>query len=442
MCPHHELHEQVCQWLKSTSILDGGRANVRIASGDRRWVPRRVRHRTFLPSFIANDRACFESGTLFPDFGVGMTFAELCTDFTSAGISRISPDSSNKIWGDTMLELKVENIAISDIVLDVRNPRIAPWIETVTGTPSEDWILLALGKHSGDDEEHSNATSYSSLKESIRAGGGIMQPITVSQRDDGKYVVIEGNTRVAIYLELASDGVPGHWGAIPAIVRSGSDEKTEHAIRLQAHLVGPRPWRPYAKAKYLHDLQQHQKLSTDEIQAICGGGGRRREIEEYIQAYKDIVEFYIPALDGEPVDASRFSAFVELQKPPVVQALLKHGYSKTDFAKWLNTDKFKPLNTVRALPRILANPKAKQMFLSRGASEAMRLIEQPASSEVIKDASIDQLASALAIKMRNLSWPEAKTMIEDPDGRTSLAIADCFAELSTIYKQIFPDADE
>ncbi len=48
-----------------------------------------------------------------------------------------------------MLELKVENVAISDVVLDVRNPRIAPWIETVTGTPSEDWILLALGKHPG-----------------------------------------------------------------------------------------------------------------------------------------------------------------------------------------------------------------------------------------------------------------------------------------------------
>lgn len=340
------------------------------------------------------------------------------------------------------MALNVQQVAIDGLQLDPRNPRIAPLADSLAHAPQREWILMALGKYSSDDEERSTSTSYSSLKESIRASGGIQQPIIVSPTGDGHFTVIEGNTRVAIYLELAAEGVEGDWDSIPAIIREGGDEKGEHAVRLQAHLVGPRPWRPYAKAKYLHDLYFGEKLSMHEIHAYCGGTGRRREIEEYIHAFSDIENHYAPLLGGDPIDQSRFSAFVELQKPPVAAALTRHGYTKDDFAKWVNDSRFTPLNTVRQLPRILANPAARQKFLTRNASEAMRLLEQPASSEVIKDATIDQLASALAVKMRNLSWAEAKSMIEEPDSKASQAVVDCYLELATIYKQLNPEGDE
>jgi hypothetical protein len=57
----------------------------------------------------------------------------------------------------------------------------------------------------------------------------------VSPKADGSYVAIEGNTRVAIYLELAVEGAPGNWDTIPAVVRPEMAEKDEHTIRLQAH---------------------------------------------------------------------------------------------------------------------------------------------------------------------------------------------------------------
>jgi hypothetical protein len=341
-----------------------------------------------------------------------------------------------------MSTLVVHQIAIEDLVLDPRNPRIAPLSDSLADTPPRDWIVMALGRFSSDDEERSTSTSYSSLRESIRASGGVMQPIIVAPTDNGKYMVIEGNTRVAIYLELGAEEVDGDWSSIPAIVRAGGDEKGEHTVRLQAHLVGPRPWRPYAKAKYLHELYHQQKLSMSEIHNCCGGSGRRREIEEYIQAFADIEEHYVPLLEGGPVDQSRFSAFVELQKPPVLSALIRHGHTKEDFAKWVNDSRFTPLNTVRQLPRILANPQAKQKFLTRNAGEAMRILEQPSSSAVINEATIEQLASALAVKMRGLSWAEAKVMIEDPESRASQSVVDCYLELHTIYRQLNPDGDE
>ena len=341
-----------------------------------------------------------------------------------------------------MTRIAVQYIPIEQVVLDPNNPRIAPLLETLDSTPDREWVRMALGMYSSDDEERSTSTSYLSLKESIRASGGVMQPIIVAIRSDGKFNVVEGNTRVAIYLELARDEVEGDWSTIASIVRDVEDEKGEHAIRLQAHLVGPRPWKPYAKAKYLHDLYHSKKLSITEIHAHCGGGGRRREIEEYIQAYADMQEYYVPVLDGSPLDQTRFSAFVEMIKPPILSALTRHGYSKRDFAKWVNDSRFTPLHTVRQLPRILANPEARQRFLSRNAGEALRMLEQPASSEVIRDASAEQLATALTVKLRNLSWPEANSIQQNPESRQTLALVDCYLELKNLCQQLALEGNE
>lgn len=341
-----------------------------------------------------------------------------------------------------MPHVKVESILINELVLDPENPRIAPMTETLANEPDREWVAMALGMYSSDDEGSSSSTSYLSLKESIRASGGVSQPIIVTQLPDGRWRVIEGNTRVAIYLDLANDGVEGDWSSIPAIIREESDEAGEHAIRLQAHLVGPRPWRPYAKAKYLHALFHGQKLSVSQIHAHCGGSGRRREIEEYIHAYSDMQEHYVPMLEGGPIDQSRFSAFVEMQKPPVANALRRHGYTKADFARWVQDSRFTPLQTVRQLPRILANAEARQKFLTRNATEALRLLDQPASSEIIRDASIEQLAVALTIKVRNLSWPEANAIIQNPESQQTASIVDCFVELRSLCKQLDINIDE
>jgi hypothetical protein len=337
-----------------------------------------------------------------------------------------------------MAPVQVRYIPLSNLVLDTRNPRIGPLVASLESDPAPDWVVMALGRYSSDDEERATATSYSSLKESIRASKGIMQPIiTVAVPDTDQYLVIEGNTRVAIYQELGQENSDdATWRSIWAIIRDESDEKGEHEIRLQAHLVGPRPWRPYAKAKYLHDLYHGEKLSMTEIHSICGGAGRRREIEEYIAAYADMQNYYVPLLEGAPLDQSRFSAFVELQKPQVAAALTAHGFTRTDFARWVNEDKLSPLNTIRQLPRILSNTEARQRFLSRNAAEAQKLLEQPAAGEIIRDATVEQLAAALAVKMRSLSWPQANSILQDPDGRQATAIIDCYLELRTIARQL------
>jgi hypothetical protein len=176
-----------------------------------------------------------------------------------------------------------KSVPIDLIDLDVENPRIRRFLE-FTPNPSAEQINLALGVGSSESDSSGN-TTFRTLRESIRENRGIIIPIIVRTKADGRYLVIEGNTRLAIYKEFRDEQGPGKgWDEISVIIRDGLKDYEVHAIRLQAHLVGPRPWDPYSKAKYLEFLRNHENLPMAMIQAMCGGKGR--ELSELIDAYR------------------------------------------------------------------------------------------------------------------------------------------------------------
>ena len=148
-----------------------------------------------------------------------------------------------------------QSIAIHDIELDRSNPRIRKFLEMYGAHPTPEQIFLALGAGNDDDVEGSTSTTFEKLKQSILTNGGIIQPVILNQKKDGSLVCVEGNTRVALYKHFGQTGVKGAWTHIPALVHEEIDEASVHAIRLQIHLVGTRPWDPYSKAKYLYELR-------------------------------------------------------------------------------------------------------------------------------------------------------------------------------------------
>src|SRR6202035_704809 len=149
-------------------------------------------------------------------------------------------------------------VPTEQLELDITNPRIRKWIEIYGPDPTAEQIHLALGVGTSDTE--SGSTTFNSLRESIRTNKGLINPIIVNRRPDGTMVVVEGNTRLAIFRGFAEDNVPGPWGHIPALVHDDLAQLGIDAIRLQAHLVGPRPWDPYSKAKYLHHLRNQENV--------------------------------------------------------------------------------------------------------------------------------------------------------------------------------------
>jgi hypothetical protein len=210
-------------------------------------------------------------------------------------------------------EITFKLLPIDSIELDLKNPRIAKWLEIYEGVPNAEQIELALRSGGGQDDV--GGPSYQSLKQAIQTNKGIIHPIIVNREVNGKLVVIEGNTRVHIYRELK-------WDKIPAMVYNQLSPETIDAIRLQAHLVGTREWDAYSKAKYLNLLRNSQHLTFSQLVDFCGGD--KREVQNYVEAYNDMESYYRPLLDSDQdFDPSRFSAFVELQNSRITDALLK-----------------------------------------------------------------------------------------------------------------------
>lgn len=311
-----------------------------------------------------------------------------------------------------MAEFKT--LLVNNINLDLNNPRIARVIEMYGETVTAEQISLALESGAGrSGSETGSTTTYISLRDSIKTNGGIIHPIIVNKVPEGKYIVIEGNTRVLIYREFMSNDDQGIWDTIPAMVYDNLSKAQIDAIRLQAHLVGPRDWDPYSKAKYLHYLSNQEYLTISQIVDFCGGN--KIEVNNYINAYIDMETYYRPLLESDAdFEYRRFSAFVELQKVTVKSALLNHGFTKTDFSQWIIDDKVGRLENVRSLPRVLNNPRSKEVFLRENMEEALKVLITPSSSSNLSDATLEQLAYEICKRAATVTWNYVQKLRDDP----------------------------
>ena len=301
--------------------------------------------------------------------------------------------------------------------------------------PTPEQIFLALGAGNDDEAGSSTSTTFEKLKQSIITNGGIIQPVILNRRQDGSLVCVEGNTRVALYKHFGQTGVRGSWSQIPGLVHDEIDDASVHAIRLQIHLVGIRPWDPYSKAKYLYELRTQEHLPFATIVDYCGG--RQTEVVESINAYADMEQYYRPVVgDDGDFDTTRFSGFVELQKPGVKQAISAAGFELSDFASWIHDGKLYPLQKVRVLPRILRNEKAREIFLKQGARKAEAVLEKPDLTRTLQEAEIGQLARALIGRIASLPYAEYHRIGSDPGGETAQSLLEAHSELANLTKSL------
>lgn len=331
-----------------------------------------------------------------------------------------------------MGQSRFEYMSIDSLELDMSNPRIAKFVEMYGNNITAEQMSLALGE--GVTSGEGNSTTFYSLRESIRSNGGIIHPIIVNKYSDGRHVVIEGNTRTLIYRNFKKQNVPGDWGLIPCMVYDGLPQQEIDAIRLQAHLVGPRDWDPYSKAKYLDHLRNEQHLTMDQIVDFCGG--RKREVLDYIAAYQDMETFYRPLVTDDEFDQSRFSAFMELQRPRVKQAVVNNRFTVTDFSSWVKNGLFQRLEMIRQLPQILENQKSRQVFLKEGAQEAAKLLERPIAVDCMKDVSLTELVREISRRILNMSYAELQRLRANVAGDENPVICGARDNLVQLCKDI------
>ena len=320
------------------------------------------------------------------------------------------------------------------IGLDTTNPRIQRALSMYQGEITAERIALALKE--GSSEQASSGTTFGRLRNSIIKNGGIISPIIVNQRG-AEFVCIEGNTRLLIYRELYEETGEEHWKNIIALTYRDASDEVIDAIRLQAHLIGPRQWDPYSKAKYLHYLWNVEYLSHDQIIEYCGGN--KKQIDQSISAYRMVEEVYKPLLPNpEEFEHKIFSGFVEYQDRKVHEAVYEAGFDNKDFCQWLHKGKISRLEDVRSLTKILRDEKAKKAFLDANSKIAINVLNQPSLYDVIIDNDIIEVLEALQHKISHFDLEDVEACREKRDELLPV-IADTVSQLHGLKDDVEAD---
>ena len=299
------------------------------------------------------------------------------------------------------------SIGIKQIDFDKANPRIKVALQKYGDKLDDQRIRFALQTAT---EGSSSTSSYRSLRDSIRAARGISVPIVV-RPDADRFVCIDGNTRLAIYVELDDEKAPGDWTAINCLVLEDPTPSDIETIRVTAHLVGAREWPAYEKARYLHYLRNVEFMDYDELIARCGGN--KLTITREIDAFHDMNQYYRDVNTDDAFKVDRFSGFRELQKSNVKDAVFTAGFDLFDFGRWIRDGQIYRLEDVRRLPMVLADDEATSAFVNGGVRSIEKGIEvaqakrrdiegTPPSETSVADASIATLAGALLDRIKSL----------------------------------------
>lgn len=312
-----------------------------------------------------------------------------------------------------MAQSYYQELSINTVELDVSNPRIKMFLEGYNRELKAEDIAMALKGPSSDGP-------FQALKESISVNGGVINPILVNHTSDGRYVVIEGNTRLQIYKDFNKSDPEGPWATIRSIVYEQLTDEEIHSIRLQSHLVGPRDWDPYSKAKYLDDLMNKQHLPMSVIISYCGG--KKAQILGLVAAYHDMQNYYVPKVKelGYFFDYKDFSKFEEFQRKGVKTILSQNGFTAENFAEWVINGNIDTAQNVRQLPAILGNPEARKVFLKSNITEAMKAVAISTAKIDLTKIDYIELCNALAKKLDNFELKEAK-LLQSSKGATKKA---------------------
>ena len=244
------------------------------------------------------------------------------------------------------MELKPHNIAHDKLLLDPNNYRFHDLADYKTVTNPKRYGESGVQDRARYLLESTESFELEALKESIRTNGYVpLEQIVVEKfdKDENKscrYLVIEGNRRVAAVRSLLKESIEGALDIpadklesiknLPAIEVIGSkDERKEYRQTLMAirHIAGIREWGPYQQAKLvaeLYDDEEHQFTRVAQRIGISAREvGRRYRASKALQQMEDDEEF------GEYATPRLYSFFHEAVSQPKVRQWL--GFSDDTF---------------------------------------------------------------------------------------------------------------
>jgi hypothetical protein len=163
-------------------------------------------------------------------------------------------------------------LPVDDLLLDIHNPRLAEYGVNANTSPND---LLKILWDRMAVEEVAMSIAYSGFFQ--------YEPLFVEKNGKGKYVVIEGNRRLAAVLLLTKPDLRKFAKATDLPTISPSDVKALETLPAVVttrediwrylgfkHVNGPSTWGSYAKAQYIAHVHNDYKIPLSEIAAQIG----------------------------------------------------------------------------------------------------------------------------------------------------------------------------
>jgi hypothetical protein len=215
---------------------------------------------------------------------------------------------------------------------------------------------------------------YKELKNSIIETNGLLERPIVVYIDDDKYLVLEGNRRVACLKEIKKDiedgrlpkPEPDFVTKVPVLVLSKEADTPENRRLILSirHVIGAKEWSPFQKSIVIHEYKAEGK-TTREIAELLGT--TPHEITRLHRAYNAFKQF---CNETDSTDPSKFSYFIEAVAKPKIRNWLdidddgfSHKDERNDFYSWITAEEGEVLKIpmaidVRKLPKILDDEEA------------------------------------------------------------------------------------
>lgn len=295
-------------------------------------------------------------------------------------------------------------VAIDQLTLDPQNPRIQYLIGRQPEPVSQENL----------DELLWAKDPVKALAQAIKQNGGVYDPIIV-QKDEGRYLVREGNSRTVAVRHVA-DQHPGNdrYTTIPAMVFDQEMTEDDLAVLLaDMHVTGKIRWDAYEQAKHVWTLHNVHGKTYDWLATHLRLS--KSKITQQLKAYKWTTDYL--SENGDPRNIEKFQFFYELARKKDLDARYTEDLAfQQQFKRWLSDAKLSDSKQVRQLGAILENDQAARILDEEGWNSAASVLirEDPSLGSDLYDAvkrATEKLSKAPFDEIRDLAKNKQKLLM-------------------------------
>lgn len=339
-------------------------------------------------------------------------------------------------FSEILERLKPISLDLNRVLLDPNNPRLAEVRGTIEpeegidGNGVQETTFATLKKDGIDD-----------LRASIATSGYLPIQMLVVRKHfkhgSDKYVVLEGNRRVAAIKWIMAEAPPGVTGEILEkrrsklmkldllLVNTTTEKLERDRLLLQgiSHMSPVHGWPAFARALACLSLEK-QGLKPTEISRALGGGVTAKEVGRLLRAYSAYMQMVEDEDYGEYASQHKelFSYFSEVLGKKSLRNWLGWDDSKRKFTdddacetlyELLERKKIRRLTDIRYLPNILKyTPEAIDKLVEEGEFSIEESFGDAIKAEQREKAPLiidwrDQIRKTITLLERGISLPFA-----------------------------------